>query len=105
MVQFTLDVDVGPLARKNVDLKSSIITSALCRASGDCAYKTLGLQQRSPFLISPKFTLTSVNTGLTCLFARVWADQCSSQLLEFLRVTKQCERANNDNEIAGRGYL
>jgi hypothetical protein len=33
------------------------------------------------------------------------ADQCSSQLLEFLRVTEQGEQANNENEVAGRGYL
>jgi len=33
------------------------------------------------------------------------ADQCSSQSLEFLRVTEQREQGNNHNEVAGRGYL
>ena len=33
------------------------------------------------------------------------ADQCSSQSLEFLRVTEQGEQSNNDSKVAGRGYL
>jgi hypothetical protein len=37
--------------------------------------------------------------------AGVRADQCSSQLLEFLRVTEQGEQANNNSEVAGRRYL
>ena len=37
--------------------------------------------------------------------AGVRADQCSSQLLEFLRVTEQGEQGDNDSEVAERGYL
>ena len=39
------------------------------------------------------------------LFAGVRSDECSSQLLEFLRVTEQSEQANNENEVARRGYV
>ncbi|HEX4697094.1 MAG TPA: hypothetical protein VH254_05435 [Candidatus Udaeobacter sp.] len=39
------------------------------------------------------------------LYLRVGADQYSSKLLEFLRVTEQGEQSNNDSEVAGRGYL
>ena len=52
-----------------------------------------------------EITLISVNTRLTSLFARVRADQSSSQLLEFLSVTEQGEQANDERELVGRGYL
>ena len=39
------------------------------------------------------------------LFAGVRADQCSSKLFEFLDVTEQSEQANNENEVARRGYV
>ncbi len=39
------------------------------------------------------------------LFAGVRSDECSSELLEFLDVTEQSEQANNENEVARRGYV
>jgi hypothetical protein len=38
-------------------------------------------------------------------FSGARADQCSSQLFEFLPVTEQGEQANDDSEVAGRGHL
>jgi hypothetical protein len=46
--------------------------------------------------------LHSLKTGS---LAWLRTDQCSSQSLEFLRVTEQGEQANNDSEVAGSGYL
>ena len=39
------------------------------------------------------------------LFAGLRAAQCSAQLLEFLRIAEQCKQGDNDNEVAGSGYL
>jgi hypothetical protein len=59
----------------------------------------------SDFIVVVRFGFTSLSQNWRNSLAWLRADQCSSQLFEFLRVTEQGEQGNNGNEVAGCRYL